>query len=311
MKRRKRSARAPFVVTVALATSAGACGGKALSSGENQGSGGTTPATGGTGGVEVGTGGTAAVGGTVGIGCPTHEPSDGTPCAKEGQSCFYADVCGAEVQCLDGAWRSVPISCNPPPPPIECDEAVACPDTPPTQDEWCGECPPTPASCFWDDCEAGVSITGTCGSANTWELQMLDLECNPPPPPMPAVVACGGGLCDAGESCHVCTDAPTGTTLQQCVAPGETGPPCSLKLIASCDDNGDCSPGEQCFEHEGDVTVFTGCGDASQACNSRGCQRFCDSDSDCPDAGWACEVTMLTSFAGGEYGPVQVCTLPD
>lgn len=173
MARRPRP-RAPFVVTVAVATLASGCGGSLSSDG-----------TGGTGG------------GTTNPPppeCPATLPSPGSGCAVEGLSCSvvsHTDPCGTPityaVSCVAGAWSVElvsPSSCNPPPPPLE-----SCPDAEPAAGGWCnvveGKSCSYPGLCCF--------ATYTC-SANIW----LDVSpsCNPPQPVCPSAPPAPGAACD-------------------------------------------------------------------------------------------------------------------
>ncbi len=145
---------------------ASACGGVAVTGGENAGSGGadnggsagssSTSAAAGTGGasssttigtsVTVGTGwgvggtggatsSTGGAAGSTGDPCPVSQPANGSSRANQGQVCNYSfcgSATGISYQCVAGLWSLRPSpSCNPPPPPLPC------PATEPTAGSGC------------------------------------------------------------------------------------------------------------------------------------------------------------------------------
>jgi hypothetical protein len=136
---------------------------------------------------------------------------------------------------------------------------------------------------------------------------MLELECNPPPPFED--VHCGATSCAPGQVCQACNELGGDALLQECVTPGVLLPSCGFSVILHCDGNDDCAPGEQCTLQTGDVTRSAWCQDIGLECTDWWCQRFCDSDADCPVAGKTCQQRMVATVEGTEvYGPVGLCS---
>ncbi len=180
---------APFVVTVAVATAAVACGGSVDSDGSGgqggaaagSGSGGTaaTAAVGGTGG----TGNTAAVGGSGGTtgACPPTAPNKDAPCAPVGLSCSYDGPTNPNCPpdqisavCAEDKRWDVDIaisSCNPPPP--------DCPPEMPTSGTACiegwGSCSYTGPK---DSCGQVTKFDASCNGGK-WDVQPLTPPCAP------------------------------------------------------------------------------------------------------------------------------------
>jgi hypothetical protein len=109
MRRAPRPLRSSFVLTVAVATVAAACGGSVATSPDEGRGDARDPESG------------------PGPGCATTPPIPTTAC--EGSLvCNYAwcpygpggGYWGTEAKCLDGKWSTMTTSCNPPPPPSEC-----------------------------------------------------------------------------------------------------------------------------------------------------------------------------------------------
>lgn len=187
MSRPRPRPRAPFVVTVALAAAAGACGGSTSDDGGQAGSGGGSGgAEGGSGGVGAGgSGGGGFGGGGFGgavfggggcganppsIPCPPTPPVEGTACPPNdscfggwwGSSCSYADPCGGPtplvLDCSGATWQ---VQSGTP-------TCTTCPPTAPVPGSACSLA--AGQSCSYDTCAAtGMKTTASCDSS-AWSV---------------------------------------------------------------------------------------------------------------------------------------------
>lgn len=167
--------RSPFVITVAVAALASACGGSTASDG----------------------GGSGGVGGATTNppppNCPVGVPTTGSACPEVGAVCEYfsTDGCGqtatTEATCKPEGWSvfGSASSCNPPPPPL-----ADCPSVEPTLGQYCnvvaGKTCAFPGLC--------CSAEYTC-QAQSW----VDVSpsCNPPAALCPGSPPASGAACDA------------------------------------------------------------------------------------------------------------------
>jgi len=130
-------------------------------------------------------------GSTVSGSCPEAQPSYGSDCSGDGQSCSYgSDGCGnaTEYVCHNGAWEYGEMigTCNPPPPDL-------CPADLPAYGAPCGE---VGAICDYPGGACDIGMTATCGDDLTWSVYDAG-SCNPPPPPScPAELPEQGAPCD-------------------------------------------------------------------------------------------------------------------
>jgi hypothetical protein len=111
--------------------------------------------------------------------CPTDKPLAGDFCNVDpAATCGYDDCDGAPsttAVCTNYQWEITSLSCNPPPPPEDCPQAK------PVAGDACN-LDPTEA-CEYGDCMGTPTITAMCKPDKTW--QVLEMSCNPPPPPQP------------------------------------------------------------------------------------------------------------------------------
>lgn len=204
----KKSRRAPFVVTMALAAVGSGCGGSTNSDGTGGGG------SGGSGG-SPGGGGYGA--NPPGIPCPADLPAEGSACPSGsfwGNSCAFLDPCGGPdpfiaecsyethqwhllgstdcacpasepvvgAACSVGAgqWCSYPGCC---PKEFQCIDdkwemsnvscnppLLVCPDEPPESGTPCGDC--TYGACHYECDAQAKSFDATC-SGGTWQVQEL------------------------------------------------------------------------------------------------------------------------------------------
>ncbi len=208
MSRKNSKRRSPFVVTVAVAASAAACGGSVNSDGLNGGNGGTGSSVGSGGGIS-----NPPPPKPPKVPCPAPAPAQNTACSSVGQSCNYktTDECGSEVStnavCApDGRWdvtySGPSVSCNPPPPPVD-----FCPTSEPTAGQWCNVVEkkfcsyPAPCCAREYHCvdETWVEVT---------------LECNPPP------VECSPTAPKTGDSCQACGQTFSPCEYNECATGG-------------------------------------------------------------------------------------------
>lgn len=191
----KRSRRAPFVITVAIAATSGACGGSTDS--EPSGSGGVStggvgsnpPGFGGFGGTSAG--GSTSSGGTgaspPSVPCPLERPLEGSECPAGtwfGTSCYFPDPCGgrsplvAECVSQTATWHLLGGT--------ECE----CPLTEPANGSSCSTSASVQCAYPTEYCCSNVA---TC-YAGSWSLAV----CNPPPVPCPLVPPNAGDKCECG-----------------------------------------------------------------------------------------------------------------
>lgn len=227
---RRKPARAPFVVTVALAASAAAAG---------------------CGGSVAGEGGNPSE-------CPAALPSDGSACGASPLACEYPSgtSCGmanvSTASCVAGAWDVAHYgsTCNPPPPSL-------CPSSPPPQGGFCSQ---VGQRCEFegavDECGQTSQTTAECSTSYQWEVSTAAVSCNPPPPGCPATEPTIGSACADGPStfcdypslgCCPATYSCQGGTWQQLPsscnpppllcpsAPPATGDACSPCALGSCE----------------------------------------------------------------------------
>jgi hypothetical protein len=206
--RRNRTShlRQPFVVTVALGTSAIGCGGTVSGDG---GGGEPVNQTGGAsaGGSLHGGGASAGAGsgGAATTTCPTVAPEPGTPCrVAPGVECVVGtDGCGSHTTatCTGGLWQVSwsGTSCNPPPPPSN-----VCPEREPYPGEYCNVTPGL--TCSYGSCSGAPATEARC-EGYSWQVSYW--ACNPPPPACPADVPMAEDPCDAWGSSYCYYDVPS------------------------------------------------------------------------------------------------------
>jgi hypothetical protein len=178
-------------------------------------------------------------GSDAGAGCPTSQPTGGTPCLVNGTTCNYGGgegPCGyggTTVICSNGAWS------------FEAQPGVggagygyACPATIPAQGSACSQpaCGGAQPSCSYG-CDQGGPAYATC-NGSTWQVTYEGAGC--------AVDAGDAGDAgDGGASCHARSDCAAG----YCQAPGgphplgaAPGPPCSSDGDCTMDAGGGGGP---------------------------------------------------------------------
>ncbi len=236
-KRRTKTLKAPFVVTVALTAAAAACGGHAQGEGEGGSSGagaGSGGAAGASSGGTAGASGSSGSAGTAGSGfggaggnpppppqCPTVAPEAGSDCAGFDTPCVY-DACergDLVATCTRSGWvLQGPEDC----PPV----AVECPASPP---DWGTPCKPEGAACSYGEPNACCGPAEFHCDGGTW--QDWSPTCNPPPPPpCPDVPPRAGTACGERDVCgwwgaQTCSYgdclSPEGETRAVCESPGQ------------------------------------------------------------------------------------------
>lgn len=170
----RRSLRAPFVITTAVALAA--CGGRTAEDGGSENDGGTH----GDGASQ----GDAQSDGACSGGCnppPTNQcpqdpPLGGLACSAAGLACSYSDDCTdigvATYRCSGGAWVRDRNGGT----------VYACPATAPDQGASCFACRGDyPHECDYGDCDGRPTTQATC-DRTTLQWQILRSSCNPPPP---------------------------------------------------------------------------------------------------------------------------------
>ncbi len=176
--------RAPFVVTVAFAVAAGACGGSTSvdsGSGAAGGVGGAGGSGGSAGSAALGGSGGGETGGVGGLGsggcganpphvpCPEEPPAEGSPCPQNvgscfgvwwGTSCKYADTCGGTliVDCSGTSWTVLDgLTCE------------SCPASAPVDGTPCT----VTGGCEYDTCGDGGTVqTASCTNGNWAVVQV-------------------------------------------------------------------------------------------------------------------------------------------
>jgi hypothetical protein len=114
--------------------------------------------------------------------CPERAPAIGSACSRELLMCPYDDLPDTNSYCpdpgrycLDGAWRSIPIGCNPPRPTIE-----TCPESVPEFGSSCASFLPG-LTCNYPYCY-GLAPTARCGAESLLWEDVPRTSCNPPAP---------------------------------------------------------------------------------------------------------------------------------
>ncbi|MCL4754615.1 MAG: hypothetical protein KJ015_30955 [Myxococcales bacterium] len=202
MAQKRPRPRAPFVVTVALATAAAACGGSTSQESGAGGAGGT--GAGGTGGSVGGSGG----GGTGGVGanpggggcganppaipCPATPPPEGSACPTNpsscfggwwGTTCYYPDPCGGTadlvMDCGGATWTvtSGALTC------------ATCPASAPAVGAPCA----APAT---ETCSYSKGCCPDVYQCDQGKWTQVPVSCNPPPLICPATPPQSGAPCD-------------------------------------------------------------------------------------------------------------------
>lgn len=211
---RARRYRAPFVVTLSVASTLAACGGS--TSGDSSGTGGS----GGSGNVS-GSGGSGNVGGSGGnpAKCPASFPQNETSCdLPSGTSCNYdqGDCCPPwEAQCLNGKWQGFASSCNPPPP-------MPCPESPPPAGAPCGSrepCSNPYQYCTYGKCMDGSPHTIAQCSGGVWDVQYSN--CTLPP-------------CEGLSACDCFDRADCQAVSDSCICPCDYNCPGKPPCVCAC-----------------------------------------------------------------------------
>jgi hypothetical protein len=182
-----RPLRRPFVVTLAVASTLGGCGGTATPTpGE--------PAH----GVDASNGPphnppNVVLDGSISGGCPADQPTQGAACGGNGICSYESTDCAPAsntATCRDGSWVVAEIGCSHNPPAfipdagpadasLDAPAAAACPSKEPVSLTRCTA--PASEVCQYpsSDCP-GFSDSATC-QAGVWEVAAVGCSHNPPP----------------------------------------------------------------------------------------------------------------------------------
>lgn len=153
--------------------------------------------SGGDGGSGDGGGSDAADGGGGGGACPVQEPTNGTACTKEGQSCDYGDdpTCLGNAKCIGGKWSVAKSTCKPTDPTCPATREAAAGLACPTLDVVCNY---SGLLCDCTNCTKYPVVQ--CSGPLTWHCDAPNTTpgCPPARPNTGQACASEGLLCDYG-----------------------------------------------------------------------------------------------------------------